>query len=183
MFGQNDDSQGQQPQDFNQPPVQDAPAPPPAGFTPPAPTSTPAPNSDNGAPALPTHDLNIPAELTDDQHTQLPSPGLDDRSLLLDSSLEAPAVPPNNSDAPSNNDLLGMKQQALQQLTPLVQHLDQSPEEKFRTLMMMIQATDDQTKLNEAFETAKQITDDKVRAQALLDVINEINYFTQHHSS
>jgi len=73
-----------------------------------------------------------------------------------------------------------MKQEALQHLNPLVEHLDQEPEDKFRTIMMMIQATDDHTKLQEAFEAAKQITDDKTRAQALLDVINEINYFTQN---
>lgn len=83
----------------------------------------------------------------------------------------------------SNDDLLNIKQQALQHLTPLVDHLDQSAEEKFKTIMMMIQASDDHTKLKEAFDAAKEITEDKVRAQALLDVINEINYFTQQHSS
>jgi hypothetical protein len=45
--------------------------------------------------------------------------------------------------------------------------------------MMLIQASDNQALLKDAFEAAKQIGDDKIRAQALLDVINEINYFTQ----
>lgn len=85
--------------------------------------------------------------------------------------------------SPVHDDLLSIKQQALQQLSPLVGHLDQTPEEKFRTLMMMIQASDDQSKLQEAYDIAKQITDEKVRAQALLDVVNEINYFTQQHKS
>jgi hypothetical protein len=75
-------------------------------------------------------------------------------------------------------DLIAIKQEALQQLKPLVDHLDQTPEEKFRTTMMMIQAADDQSLINEAYEAAKAITDEKVRAQALLDVVNEINYFT-----
>lgn len=83
----------------------------------------------------------------------------------------------------SNDDLMGLKQQALQHLSPLVSHLDQTPEEKFRTTMMMIQASDDQGLLKNAFEAAKAIADDKARAQALLDVINEINYFTQHQAS
>jgi hypothetical protein len=47
--------------------------------------------------------------------------------------------------------------------------------------MMMIQATDDHTKIKDAYEAAQAITDDKVRAQALLDVVNEINYFTQQN--
>lgn len=91
--------------------------------------------------------------------------------------------PPASSDpAPSegNDDLANLKQQALQHLSPLVGQLDQNPEEKFRTTMMMIQASDDHSLIKEAFESAKQITDDKARAQALLDVINEINYFTQN---
>jgi hypothetical protein len=72
-----------------------------------------------------------------------------------------------------------LKQQALQQLTPLVGHLEQTPEEKFRTTMMMIQASDNKDLLQTAYDAANQISDEKARAQALLDVINEINYFAQ----
>ena len=43
----------------------------------------------------------------------------------------------------------------------------------------MIQSTDNQALIKEAFAAAQAIPDDKARAQALLDVINEINYFTQ----
>jgi hypothetical protein len=80
------------------------------------------------------------------------------------------------------NELLSLKQQALQALTPLVDHLDQSPEEKFRTTMMMIQAADNQSLLKDAYEAAKQISNEKERAQALLDIVNEINYFTQQQN-
>jgi hypothetical protein len=89
---------------------------------------------------------------------------------------------PQHHDAPEaagDSSLLDIKQQALQHLSPLVQHLDQSAEEKFKTTMMMIQASDDKTLIPTAFDSAKQIQDDKARAQALLDIINEINYFTQ----
>ena len=82
--------------------------------------------------------------------------------------------------AAASDDLIDIKQQALNQLSPLVGHLEQSPEEKFRTTMMMLQASDDQSLVKTAFEAAQQITDEKARAQALLDVVNEINYFTQH---
>jgi len=89
---------------------------------------------------------------------------------------------PSSSDEPTN-DLIDLKQEALSKLGPLVGHLDQSPEEKFRTLMMMIQASDDQSKIKEAYDTALDISDEKERAQALLDIINEINYFTQSSKS
>lgn len=83
------------------------------------------------------------------------------------------------TNMPSADDLLGLKQQALQQLTPLVGHLEQTPLEKFRTTMMLIQASDNQALLKDAYDAANAIQDDKTRAQALLDVVNEINYFTQ----
>lgn len=76
------------------------------------------------------------------------------------------------------DDLLQIKQAAIDQLSPLVNHLDQTPEEKFRTTMMMIQATDNQALIKVAYEAANTIPDEKVKAQALLDVVNEINYFT-----
>ncbi len=80
---------------------------------------------------------------------------------------------------PVDPSLLAIKQEALEKLTPLVDQLDQSPEEKFHTTMMMIQASDNQSMIQTAYDAAQQISDEKERAQALLDVVNEINYFTQ----
>ncbi len=99
--------------------------------------------------------------------------------LPADDSADSPAAGP----APAPGNLLELKQQALAQLSPLVGHLEQTPEEKFRTTMMMIQASDDQSMLGTAYEAAQAISDEKVRAQALLDVVNEINYFTQNQAN
>jgi len=93
------------------------------------------------------------------------------------SASATPAVPAANVSA----DLLDIKQKALQELSPLVDQLEQTPEEKFRTTMMMIQASDDQSLLPAAYDAAQAIIDEKAKAQALLDVVNEINYFTQSH--
>lgn len=98
---------------------------------------------------------------------------------LVDNAASTPASAPVTTPA---DDLSGLKQEVMQHLSPLVGQLDQSPEEKFRTTMMMIQASDNHTLIKDAFEAAKQIADDKARAQALLDVINEINYFSQQGS-
>lgn len=89
------------------------------------------------------------------------------------------STPAPQADVVASDDLLDIKQQALQQLTPLVGHLEQTPEDKFRTTMMLIQASDNQALLKDAYEAARAIEDEKTRAQALLDVVNEINYFTQ----
>lgn len=88
---------------------------------------------------------------------------------------------PASTASSGTNSLLDIKQQALQQLSPLVGHLDQTPEEKFRTTMMMIQASDDPSLIQAAYEAAQGIQDEKMRAQALLDVVNEINYFTSNN--
>lgn len=94
--------------------------------------------------------------------------------------------PPQTAQPPSSEapgDLLDIKHQALESLAPLVSHLDQSAEEKFKTTMMLIQASDNSQLINQAYEAANQIADEKVRAQALLDVVNEINYFTHQKNS
>jgi hypothetical protein len=89
------------------------------------------------------------------------------------------ALIPVNMDPAVSQELLEIKQHALTELSPLVDHLEQNPEEKFRTTMMLIQASDNQNLIAVAYEAALTIEDEKTRAQALLDVINEINYFTQ----
>lgn len=94
----------------------------------------------------------------------------------------APIEPemPAPTDAPMVNDLMEIKSKALKELTPLVDHLDQPPLDKFRTLMMTIQAGDDKELIPKAYAAAQKIENNTDRAQALLDVINEINYFSQN---
>lgn len=92
------------------------------------------------------------------------------------------AVPSAMPDA-DEDELFDIKQQALHSLAPLVDKLDQTPEEKFKTTMMLIQASDNADLIKDAYAAANAISDEKARAQALLDVVNEINYFTQHPST
>jgi len=142
----------------------------------PSPANTPTP-------------LNLPEVST--EATESSNDSSDDGFSSESSSSDAPADGPASSPALTGSasddasspttadDLLGLKQQALTQLSPLIGQLDQTPEEKFRTIMMLIQSSDNQTLIPNAYEAAQAIPDEKVRAQALLDVINEINYFTQ----
>lgn len=131
--------------------------------------------------------------LNNDDSASSPAPDFDTSNISLPVSEDTAPVSTDSNDSASSpivdqstpalsgdsDNLISIKQEALQQLSPLVDHLEQSPEEKFRTTMMMIQASDDQSLVKAAYEAAKQITDEKVRAQALLDIVNEINYFTQ----
>ena len=124
-------------------------------------------------------------------------PNIDAVPTLPPTEAEAPEAPNEDNIAPVDNfapaaqaadvstsangdtNLDDLKRRALDQLSPLVSKLDQPPEEKYKTLMMMIQASDNQALLNEAYETAQKIQDEKTKAEALLTIVNEINYFSQ----
>ena len=147
------------------------------------PMDMPAPvDSPSATPAPAADDVAAPA--TEPTKAATVEPPLDLSAIGGSPSTPAMGGASSSTTTPlsaDSDDLLNIKQQALQQLTPLVGHLDQTPEEKFRTTMMMIQAADNSALLQDAYNAAQQITDEKIKAQALLDVINEINYFTQHH--
>lgn len=107
-----------------------------------------------------------------------------DSQAASHTTLAPPTLPTDNvsissDDTGANDRLLDIKHHALEELEPLIDELDQTPEEHFRTLMMMIQANDDETLIEKAYQTAHNIDDEKAKAQALLDIVNEINYFTQ----
>lgn len=79
--------------------------------------------------------------------------------------------------ASGDDSLDSVKNEALNELRPLVDKLNISPEEKFDTYLLLIRSTDDKDLIEPAHETAKLITDEARRAQALLDIIKEIDYF------
>jgi hypothetical protein len=149
-----------------------------AGSTPPADDQAGDFLDDVSAPSTPPT-VTQPGTDTADVPVIPAAPTTADDAATTGITTDAPRpTTPVDSDA-----LLNIKQQALQQLTPLIGHLDQSPEEKFRTTMMMIQAADNHELIQAAYEAAQRIEDEKVRAQALLDIVNEINYFTHNNAN
>ncbi len=104
-------------------------------------------------------------------------PASDEPEEKTEDSVDFSIKATDTSPAPSV-ELMDIKRSALEELSPLIDKLDQTPEEKTMTLLMMIQATDDQSLIGTVFNAAKEIKDDKKRAQAMLDIVNEINYFT-----
>jgi len=90
----------------------------------------------------------------------------------------APEVVTPAPVAAASPELESIKKDALEQLRPLVDKLNLPAEEKFDTLLLIIRSTDDQSLLTAANEAAKSITDEGKRAEALLDVIKEIDFFS-----
>lgn len=132
----------------------------------------------NPAPSDPIQDDSSPSTdnptvIIDDQHRQATTAPTSDDDKVADT---------DHQDS-NNDELDDIKQQALNQLNPIIGELDQSPEEKYRTLMMLIQASDDKSLIKSAFEAANNIEDKKAKAEALLNIVNEINYFSASQSA
>ena len=89
----------------------------------------------------------------------------------------APVTAPTDLAAPSG-DLESIKKQALGELRPLVGKLDLAPDEKFDTYLLLLRSTDDKALIAPAYAAAQAITDESRKAQALLDVIKEIDYLS-----
>ena len=128
----------------------------------------------DAAAAAPTADDTTPAAPEAPVAPELPDP------------VETPAMPlpePAMSAAPvttmsGGSDLDSIKQEALGELRPLVDKLDVTPEEKFDTYLLLLRSTDDKALIAPAHEAARNIVDEARRAQALLDIIKEIDFLS-----
>lgn len=140
-----------------------------------------------GAPLVQPQEFPAPLAAPTIQPQTSPDPGTyPDGSDDLNATAAQPTTPASTPEpteparSATHDDLLSLKQDALTSLSPLVHNLELEAEEKFKTLMMLIQASDNHSLVKEAYEAAQAIPDEKARAQALLDVVNEINYFTHN---
>lgn len=128
--------------------------------------------------------------------TPVPTPSADDSqsddtSPLTPSTLPEPVTVPAEEPATltptpvvhasslhSVGGLDSIKQDALSELRPLVDKLNVSAEEKFDTYLLLLRSTDDESLIAPAHDAAKEIQDEARRAQALLDIIKEIDYLS-----
>jgi hypothetical protein len=93
----------------------------------------------------------------------------------------APAPGPAKPDTAKNSDeddLEAIKNKALDELRPLAERIDLPPADKFDTLLLMIRTTDDKSLIKYAHDIARQIEDKDKQAQALLDIVKEVDFFT-----
>lgn len=117
-------------------------------------------------------DASLPNPVTADPAPAVPAP---EPIIATPEPVIAPLPPVETAVTP---ELESIKQDALQELRPLVDKLDLPPEEKFNTLLLIIRSTDDKSLVAQAHAAAKSIEDESKRAEALLDVIKEIDYFS-----
>lgn len=114
-------------------------------------------SADSSASGIAFTGNDLPAGLSSDANAHLPVDGTGD-----------------------NSELDSVKNSALEQLRPLIEKLDLEPADKFDKYLMMLRASDDPALIKPAFDAAQAISGEKEKAQALLDIINEINYITSN---
>jgi hypothetical protein len=125
-------------------------------------------------------------ELNFEETPVVAAPSLPDPLAVTPAApVDAPIIAPLSTDdtpivdsVAADPELDSIKKDALSELRPLVDKLDLPADEKFDTLLLIIRSTDDKSLVSAAHEAAKAIEDEKKRAEALLDVIKEIDFFS-----
>jgi hypothetical protein len=131
--------------------------------------------------------VNAAAATNDEEETTLQYEGLEQIAEIEEPAVETLEVieEPVVAPAPIMNvaglNLDEIKVHALQDLRPLIDKLSVSNEEKFDIYLLLLRSSDDNTLIEPAYEAARNIEDETKRANALLDVIKEIDYFKSKH--
>jgi hypothetical protein len=107
------------------------------------------------------------------QFEETPTPAITPAAMPTPSA--SPITTPSTQ---TSTDLDNIKKDALGELRPLIDKVDLPAEEKFDTYLMLIRSTDDTTLIAPAHTAAQAISDEKRRAEALLDIIKEIDYLS-----
>lgn len=137
---------------------------PPVTTPPVAPTTSPA---DDSASVLPTPTVAPSQTATESSSNDSPIVGYN-----------PPESSPQSPASETSDSLSTIKKEALSDLRPLVDKLDIAPDEKFDTYLLLIRSTDDKSLVAPAYAAAQAIPDEARKAQALLDVIKEIDYLS-----
>lgn len=123
---------------------------------------------------------NSATSISDDPETEIDNVIAQQMPPMNEPLPQAEPAPQFQQPAPisSSNDLESIKKDALVELRPLVDKLNVSPEEKFDTYLLLLRSTDDKALIGPAHDAARLISDETRKAQALLDIIKEIDYLS-----
>ena len=90
-----------------------------------------------------------------------------------------PSLPPMGGYGRSmggyGSDISKVKEAALKELFPIMDRVEVDPEKRFMLYQEMLNTMRDKAVIAPAYEAARQIRDDKVRADSLLYLINSID--------
>lgn len=125
----------------------------------------------------------------------MPAPAAPTNTMKLPTAPAAPAPAPTMGPAPAPQmptmppmgmggygrpmsygaDISKVKEAALKELFPIMDRVEVEPEKRFLLYQEMLNTMRDKAVIAPAYEAARQIRDDKVRADSLLYLINSID--------
>jgi hypothetical protein len=141
-------------------------------------------------PAISDSDITSSLPVADEPHEDAPatpaapaapadSPIAAPIAITLEPAVEekpAPAKAPATIDVKeASSDLDYLRSKALAELAPIVDNLEVSQEQKYKTVMETFEATKDNSLLQQAFDFASVIPDDKAKAEALQNILDRIH--------
>ena len=121
--------------------------------------------------AAPAMDLsNLGVETTADKPAEVAT-GVNTEAAAPAINLETAAATPEA--VAEDSKLEDVKKQMLQDLYPLMDKIKINPDQKFKVYKQMIESTGDKEMITAAYDTAKSLTDETERAEALLYLIEK----------
>ena len=128
-------------------------------------------NAENtfAAPAMDLSNLGVettadkPAEVATEVNTEAAAP-------VINLETATPATPEAVTE---DSKLEDVKKQMLQDLYPLMDKIKINPDQKFKVYKQMIESTGDKEMITAAYDTAKSLSDETERAEALLYLIEK----------
>jgi hypothetical protein len=87
----------------------------------------------------------------------------------------AAALNPDGETPSASEELNVMRDKILNYLSDMIRDINQPPEEKFNTILSILQGTEDRSLLKIALETAEQIADTTTKAKALTELVKVID--------
>lgn len=154
----------------------------PAAPSAPAEVAAPAPAPGDDVPPIPaTLPTTAPATPPAPAPASVPAPTPAAPAPAAPTPAPAPQDPVVPTPSVSTGGLDDIKRHALEELRPIVSKLDLPAEDKFDALLLVIRSSDDQSLIQTAYEAAEGIGDEAKKAQALLDIVKEIEYFSSQN--
>ena len=121
--------------------------------------------------AAPAMDLsNLGVETTADKPAEVAT-GVNTEAAAPAINLETAAATPEA--VAEDSKLEDVKKQMLQDLYPLMDKIKINPDQKFKVYKQMIESTGDKEMITAAYDTAKSLSDETERAEALLYLIEK----------
>ena len=120
---------------------------------------------------------NIPAAPAVDYTAPLPpvDTPIAEPAPVADTTYEAPTTEASVEEAPTNLNMKQVKEAALRDLVPLLDHLNMSASQKFGFYKNMLEELHDYTVVEPAYRAASEIEDATERAEALLYLVESID--------